>query len=65
MSTSDQNNGEDFAARLTERLPVDETSIGQATALPDVTMLSRAAGAGFSGQRCAIHARCFLLWDSL
>ena len=50
MSTSDQNTGEDFAARLTERLPVDETSIGHAAALPDVTMLSRLANEFFRAQ---------------
>ena len=61
MSTSDQNNAEDSAAGLTERLPVDENSIGQAGSLPDVThvdahgqrVLPRAAGAGFPGWRCA------------
>jgi cysteine desulfurase/selenocysteine lyase len=50
MSTSDQNYGEDSAARLTQRLPVDENSIGQAASLPDVTMLTRMANEFFRAQ---------------
>jgi cysteine desulfurase / selenocysteine lyase len=50
MSTSDQNNAEDSAARLTERLPVDENSIGQVGSLPDVTLLTRMANEFFRGQ---------------
>jgi cysteine desulfurase/selenocysteine lyase len=50
MSTSDQNKAEDSAARLTERLPVDETSIGQTGSLPDVTLLTRMANEFFRGQ---------------
>ena len=50
MSTSEQNNGEDSAARLTERLPADENSIGQATTLPDVTLLTRMANEFFRAQ---------------
>ena len=43
MSTSDQNNVEGSAARLTERVPADENSIGQAGSLPDVAVLARMA----------------------
>jgi cysteine desulfurase/selenocysteine lyase len=50
MSTSEQNYGEDSAARLTERLPVEENSIGQAASFPDVTMLTRMANEFFRGQ---------------
>src|ERR1700691_4475969 len=50
MSTSEQNYGEDSAARLTQRLPVDENSIGQAASLPDVTMLTRMANDFFRAQ---------------
>src|SRR3984885_14489794 len=50
MSTSDHNNAEDFAAGLSERLPVEEKSIGQAASLPDVTMLTRLANEFFRGQ---------------
>ena len=50
MSTSEQNNGEDFAARLTDRLPVEENSIGHAGSFPDVTMLTRMANEFFRGQ---------------
>jgi hypothetical protein len=50
MSTSEQNYGEDSAARLTERLPLDENSIGQAGSFPDVTMLTRMANEFFRGQ---------------
>ena len=50
MSTSDQNNAEDSAARLTEGMPADENSIGQAGSLPDVTVLTRMANEFFRGQ---------------
>src|ERR1700683_5395158 len=50
MSTSDQNYGEDSAARLSERLPVDENSIGHAGSFPDVTTLTRMANEFFRGQ---------------
>ena len=50
MSTSDQNNAEDFAAGLSERLPADENSIGQAGSLPDVAVLARMANEFFRGQ---------------
>src|ERR1700733_5956456 len=50
MSTSDQNNAEDFAAGLGERLPVEENSIGQAASLPDVAMLARMANEFFRAQ---------------
>jgi cysteine desulfurase / selenocysteine lyase len=50
MSTSDQNNGEDFAERLTERLPVDQNSIGREASFPDVTMLTRMANEFFRAQ---------------
>ena len=50
MSTSDQNNAEDFAASLGERLPADENSIGQTGSFPDVTMLTRMANEFFRGQ---------------
>ena len=50
MSTSEQNNGEDSAARLTDRLPVEENSIGHAGSFPDVTMLTRMANEFFRGQ---------------
>jgi cysteine desulfurase/selenocysteine lyase len=50
MSTSEQNYGEDSAARLTDGLPVDESSIGRATSLPDVTMLTRMANEFFRTQ---------------
>ncbi len=50
MSTSDQNNAEDFAAGLSERSPADENRIGQAAALPDVAMLTRMANEFFRGQ---------------
>jgi cysteine desulfurase/selenocysteine lyase len=50
MSTSEQNYEEDSAARLTERLPLDENSIGQAGSFPDVTMLTRMANEFFRGQ---------------
>jgi cysteine desulfurase/selenocysteine lyase len=50
MSTSDQNNVEGSAARLTERVPADENSIGQAGSLPDVAVLARMANEFFRGQ---------------
>ena len=50
MSTSDQNNAEDFAAGLSERLPVEENSIGQAASLPDVAVLARMANEFFRAQ---------------
>ncbi len=50
MSTSDQNNAEDFAAGLSERLPATENSIGQAGSLPDVAVLARMANEFFRGQ---------------
>src|SRR5580698_5908557 len=50
MSTSDQNNAEDFAAGLGERLPVEENSIGQAASLPDVAALARMANEFFRAQ---------------
>ena len=50
MSTSDQNNAEDFAAGLSERLPLEENSIGQAASLPDVAMLARMANEFFRAQ---------------
>ncbi len=50
MSTSDQNNAEDFAASLGERLPADENSVGQTGSFPDVTMLTRMANEFFRGQ---------------
>src|SRR6202453_2881845 len=50
MSTSEQNYEEDSAARLTERLPLDENSIGHAGSFPDVTTLTRMANEFFRGQ---------------
>jgi cysteine desulfurase / selenocysteine lyase len=50
MSTSDQNNAEDFAAGLSDRLPVEENSIGQAASLPDVAVLARMANEFFRAQ---------------
>jgi cysteine desulfurase / selenocysteine lyase len=50
MSTSDQNNAKDFAAGLSGRLPVEESSIGQAASLPDVAVLTRMANDFFRGQ---------------
>jgi cysteine desulfurase / selenocysteine lyase len=50
MSTSDQNNAEGSAARLTERLPVDEKGTGQAGSFPDVAVLTRMANEFFRGQ---------------
>jgi cysteine desulfurase / selenocysteine lyase len=50
MSTSDQNNAEDFAAGLGHRLPVEENSIGQAASLPDVAVLARMANEFFRAQ---------------
>jgi cysteine desulfurase / selenocysteine lyase len=50
MSTSDQNNAEGSVARLTQRMPVDEHSIGHAGSLPDVTLLTRMANEFFRGQ---------------
>jgi cysteine desulfurase/selenocysteine lyase len=50
MSTSDQNNAEDSVARLTQRVPVDESSIGHAGSLPDVTLLTRMANEFFRAQ---------------
>jgi cysteine desulfurase/selenocysteine lyase len=50
MSTSDPNDAEGFATRLTEGLPIDEKNIGQAGSLPDVTMLTRMANEFFRGQ---------------
>ena len=50
MSTSEQNYDEDSAARLTEGLPLNENSIGQAASLPDVAMLARMANEFFRVQ---------------
>src|ERR1700689_2368361 len=50
MSTSDQNNAEEIAAGVSERLPADETSVGQSASLPDVTMLTRLANEFFRAQ---------------
>jgi cysteine desulfurase / selenocysteine lyase len=50
MSTSDQNNAQDFATGLSERLPVEENSIGQAASLPDVAVLARMANEFFRAQ---------------
>jgi cysteine desulfurase / selenocysteine lyase len=50
MSTSDHNQVEGSAARLTERMPADENSIGQAGSLPDVAVLARMANEFFRGQ---------------
>jgi cysteine desulfurase / selenocysteine lyase len=50
MSTSDQNNAEGSVARLTQRVPADENSIGQAGSLPDVAVLTRMANEFFRGQ---------------
>src|SRR5271155_5188792 len=50
MSTSDQNNGEGSVERLTQRMPADESSIGQAGSLPDVAVLTRMANEFFRGQ---------------
>jgi cysteine desulfurase / selenocysteine lyase len=50
MSTSEQNNGEDFAGHLSERLPLDEVNIGQAGLLPDVTLMARMANEFFRAQ---------------
>jgi cysteine desulfurase / selenocysteine lyase len=49
MSTSDQNNAEEIAAGLSERLQ-GENSVGQAASLPDVTMLTRMANEFFRAQ---------------
>jgi cysteine desulfurase / selenocysteine lyase len=50
MSTSDQNNAEGSVARLTQRVPADENSIGQTGSLPDVAVLTRMANEFFRGQ---------------
>src|SRR5271156_3879642 len=50
MSTSDQNNVEGSVERLTQRMPADESSIGQAGSLPDVAVLTRMANEFFRGQ---------------
>jgi cysteine desulfurase / selenocysteine lyase len=50
MTTSDQNNAESSAARLTEGLPVDEKSLGQGFSLPDAAVLTRMANEFFRGQ---------------
>jgi cysteine desulfurase / selenocysteine lyase len=50
MSTSDHNYVEGSAARLTEGMPADENSIGQAGSLPDVAVLARMANEFFRGQ---------------
>jgi cysteine desulfurase/selenocysteine lyase len=50
MSTSDHNYVEGSAARLTEGMPADENSIGQAGSLPDVAVLARIANEFFRGQ---------------
>ncbi len=49
MSTSDHNYVEGSAARLTEGMPADENSIGQAGSLPDVAVLARMANEFFRG----------------